>query len=59
MGRTGFFSVTRCLQTIRRRDLTLPGRITGSARRCTLHLRPWHEGFTLALSRLRALPLPA
>jgi len=49
-------------QTIRRRYLTLPGRITRSARHLTLHLParwPWREGFTLALARLRALPLLA
>jgi hypothetical protein len=49
-------------QTIRRRYLTLPGRITRSARRATLHLParwPWREDFTHALARLRAIPLLA
>jgi hypothetical protein len=49
-------------QTIRRRYLTLPGRITRSARRATLHLParwPWSESFTKALARLRAIPLLA
>jgi hypothetical protein len=49
-------------QTIRRRYLTLPGRITRSARRWTLHLParwPWRHGFGLALARLRAIPLLA
>jgi hypothetical protein len=49
-------------QTIRRRYLTLSGRITRSARRATLHLParwPWHESFTHALARLRAIPLLA
>jgi hypothetical protein len=49
-------------QTIRRRYLTLPGRITRSARRSTLHLPagwPWRHAFTQALARLRALPLLA
>ena len=49
-------------QTIRRRYLTLPGRITRSARRATLHLParwPWRESFTRALARLRAIPLLA
>jgi hypothetical protein len=49
-------------QTIRRRYLTLPGRITRSARRSTLHLParwPWRESFTQALARLRAIPLLA
>jgi hypothetical protein len=49
-------------QTIRRRYLTLPGRITRSARRLTLHLParwPWRERFRHALAQLRALPLLA
>jgi Transposase DDE domain group 1 len=49
-------------QTIRRRYLTLPGRITCSARLATLHLParwPWRERFTQALARLRAIPLLA
>jgi hypothetical protein len=47
-------------QTIRRRYLTLPGRITRSARRATLHLParwPWRHSFGQALARLRAIPL--
>jgi hypothetical protein len=47
-------------QTIRRRYLTLPGRITRSGRRTTLHLParwPWRHAFTQALARLRAIPL--
>jgi Transposase DDE domain group 1 len=50
------------VQTIRRRYLTLPGRITRSARRATLHLParwPWREPFDRALTQLRALPLLA
>ena len=42
--------------------LTLPGRITRGGRRATLHLParwPWRESFTLALERLRAIPLLA
>ena len=49
-------------QTLRRRYLTLPGRITRSGRRSTLHLParwPWRERFTQALQRLRAIPLLA
>jgi hypothetical protein len=49
-------------QTIRRRYLTLPGRITRSARCSTLHLParwPWREGFTQALERLHSIPLLA
>jgi hypothetical protein len=47
-------------KTIRRRFITLPGRLTHSARRRYLHLPsgwPWAEGFLTALARLRALPL--
>jgi len=46
-------------QTIRRRYLTLPGRITRSGRRSTLHLPtrwPWRHAFTQALQRLRTIP---
>ncbi|MBA3366032.1 MAG: IS1380 family transposase [Actinobacteria bacterium] len=49
-------------QTIRRRYLTLPGRITRSGRRRTLHLParwPWRERFGHALAQLRAIPLLA
>jgi hypothetical protein len=49
-------------QTIRRRYLTVPGRITRSARLATLHLParwPWRESFMQALARLRAIPLLA
>ena len=52
----------RAARTIRRRLLALPGRLTRSARRWTLHLParwPWHDDFTGALKRLRALPAPA
>jgi hypothetical protein len=47
-------------KTIRRRFITLPGRLIHSARRRDLHLPsswPWAEGFHSALVRLRALPL--
>jgi hypothetical protein len=49
-------------KTIRRRLLTLPGRITRSARRPQLHLPggwPWAAEFQQTLSRLRALDHPA
>ena len=49
-------------RTIRRRLLALPGRLTRTARRWTLHLParwPWRESFTQALARLRAIPLLA
>lgn len=48
-------------RTIRRRLLELPGRLTRSARRWTLHLParwPWQADFLAALARIRALPLP-
>jgi len=49
-------------KTLRHRLLTLPGRLTRSARRRRLHLPadwPWAEQFLDALARLRALPQPA
>ncbi len=49
-------------RTLRRRYFALPGRLTHSARRWTLHLPkrwPWAEQLAAALARLRALPLPA
>jgi hypothetical protein len=48
-------------KTLRRRLLTLPGRLTRSARRRRLHLPtdwPWATQFLGALARLRAIPLP-
>ena len=47
-------------KTLRRRLFSLPGRLTRSARRLTLHLParwPWAVGFSTALARLRAIPL--
>ena len=49
-------------KTLRRRVFALAGRLTRSARRLTLHLPrrwPWAEKVSLALARLRAIPLPA
>jgi len=49
-------------KTLRRRLFSLAGRLTRSARRVTLHLPtrwPWTIGWSAALARLRALPLPA
>jgi len=49
-------------KTLRRRYFNLPGRLTRSARKLTLHLParwPWATNFLDALTRLRALPLPA
>jgi DDE family transposase len=48
-------------KTIRRTLLMLPGRLTRSARRPTLHLPagwPWAHSFTMALARLRCIPYP-
>ncbi len=45
-------------KTLRQTLRSLPGRITRSARRSTLHLpagRPWTAWFELALARLRCL----
>ena len=53
---------SRAARTIRRRLLALPGRLTRSARRWTLHLParwPWQHDFIRALGRIRALPLAA
>ena len=52
----------RAAHTIRRRLLTLPGRLTRHAGRWTLHLParwPWQDDFNGALTRLRALPAAA
>ena len=49
-------------KTLRRRFLSLAGRLTRKARRLTLHLPhswPWQNQFSRALARLRALPLPS
>jgi len=49
-------------KTLRRRLFSLPGRLTRSARRITLHLParwPWAIGWATALARLRAIPLLA
>lgn len=46
--------------TLRRRYLRVPGRLTSSARRLTLHLParwPWAERFTTGLANLRAVVL--
>ncbi len=48
-------------KTLRRRLFSLPGRLTRSARRVTLHLParwPWAVNFTAALAALRAIPRP-
>jgi hypothetical protein len=48
-------------KTLRRTLLALPGRLTRTARRFTLHLPvgwPWAHSFTMALARLRCSPHP-
>jgi hypothetical protein len=52
----------RAARTLRRRLLAMPGRLTRTARRFTLHLParwPWQDDFTEALERIRALPAAA
>ena len=51
----------RAARTLRRRLLALPGRLTRTARRWTLHLParwPWQHDFVRALARIRACPPP-
>ncbi len=52
----------RAARTLRRRLLTLPGRLTRNARQWTLHMParwPWQDDFVDALARIRALPAAA
>jgi hypothetical protein len=52
----------RAARTLRRRLFELPGRLTRTARRSTLHLParwPWQTDFIEALTRIRALPAAA
>lgn len=52
----------RTARTIRRWLIALPGRLTRTARRTTLHLParwPWRDAFVEALARIRALPAVA
>jgi hypothetical protein len=52
----------RAARTLRRRLLAIPGRLTRTARRWTLHLParwPWRQDFIDALTRIRALPAAA
>ena len=49
-------------KAIRRRYLTLPGRLTRTGGKTTLHLPtrwPWRDAFLTTLNQLRALPPPA
>ena len=55
-------TTTRAARTLRRRLLTVPGRLTSHARGWTLHLParwPWHGDYINALNRIRALPATA
>jgi Transposase DDE domain group 1 len=55
-------TVVRAARTVRRRLLTLPGRLTSHARGWTLHLParwPWQGDFEAALARIRALSTAA
>jgi hypothetical protein len=52
----------RAAATLRRRLFALPGRLTRTARRWTLHLParwPWARDFIEAFARIRALPAAA
>jgi hypothetical protein len=52
----------RAARTFRRRLLSIPGRLTRTARQWTLHLParwPWQHDFIRALARIRALPAAA
>lgn len=52
----------RTARTLRRRLLTIPGRLTRTGRQLTLRMParwPWAKDFLAALARIRALPPPA
>ena len=52
-------STVRAARTLRRRLLTIAGRLTRHGRSWTLHLParwPWHGDYITALARIRALP---
>ena len=55
-------TTTRTARTLRRRLLTIPGRLARSGRRTLLRMParwPWQTEFTTALEHIRALPPPA
>ena len=55
-------TTVRAARTLRRRLLSIPGRLTRHARGWTLHLParwPWHDDYISALTRIRALPATA
>ncbi len=52
----------RTARTLRRRLITIPGRLTRTGRQTTLRMParwPWAQDFLAALARIRALPPPA
>jgi hypothetical protein len=60
-GRLGVGEPLLTTKTLRVRYLALPGRLTRSARRPTLHLParwPWQWRWEFALNRLRCIPHP-
>jgi hypothetical protein len=60
VGRIGLGETLITHKTLRRRYLHVPGRLTRSARRQTLHLPqhwPWTDAFNTALDNLRAIEL--
>jgi hypothetical protein len=55
-------TTTKTARTLRRRLLTIPGRLARSGRRTLLRMParwPWQTEFLTALQRIRALPPPA
>ncbi len=61
-GRIALSEPVATTKTLRRRILSLTGRLTRKVRRLTLHLphgRPWEAQFSSSLARLQALPLPS
>jgi hypothetical protein len=58
----GEAAVPMTTKTLRTRMLSLPGRMTTSGGRTTLHLPrdwPWEESFTTVLANLRSVPRPS
>jgi len=58
--RIGLGETLIATDTLRRHHLRLPGRLTRSGRRPTLHLPqdwPWAEAFTVALANIRSVQL--
>ena len=55
-------ATTKTARTLRRRLLTIPGRLARSGRRTMLRMParwPWQADFLTALHRIRTLPPPA